>query len=796
MANYISICLQIRIDKENILIDCTLGSGYISPTLDYVKDFTRHYFGIAPGYHIISHWPTKISCQFLKVSLSLQDLQPIIPVSVRTLNLGLMPQTWTEKINVAQDNSNPLASLSLMLNKSDDNMYIKAKLISQSLQIPWCDMELQRCVFIRKNNDCEYKIEIALPESGSYILNIYMCNKKRDCPDLLCLSYIIESNLTPNDKIGYPFVHTLAAEAFKFKPIYWNAKKSYNCVTGRLFSLVFQSDVDLSFHHSLIQGKVNDPSTAEPGKVFNFNTSIVSNRKGLFKLLASFPYKGWWAVCLSATRMMGNDEVVSGYTSLLNYQVYAEDGSEKSSFPKNYMPRNIFFDTNPVLKADDDLLMVPFASSKTFSFLSFLTYEQPSGEALEGYSNIDAVDEYDNTTFQHYNLNVFFPKEGIWFVHVYRQQNEVDSSILFQLKVAVGRPISNVIMVQCDNLLKKEYEIEFINGSTIIFEDDKQPFSFCFLALSHIKLMQYLKLQDQSFDNLTFLSSTQVDEGHSNYTLSVLFPKTGKWTLEVYAVKEGDAHNMIFHMHFAITKPLSDCCYPKIHPAYNSYNISILNQHALLRSCYKTSELKMPFQAPEQILFFWKMENTSGSDYSQQAFVHCIPESENRILRALFPEEGEWKLDLYAKRLSSIQSDYEPVLTLSVKSSAHESNYSSFPMLYESQHRIFFAPEDLPLPSVITVRKNPMNLFIKFCIPSDVALRHYATIETVNENENETEIKQVLTRMTTNIENNIRRLEIEVATVGHWTVFLYIKNVDDQPDDEWTAVMQYNFTAL
>lgn len=760
-----------------------------------------------PQYLILTHLPADPLRQFLNSPLTVQELQPIIPVPMTTLCMGLQPLSWSEVIDVPKDVSDPVVSITMKLNDSS-NKYIYAKLISQTHSVSESDQsELQNCTYVSQIKENIFEIQAVLSNSGTFILCVYLC---KDIPenqlDHPCLSYIIRSDLVQNDKVGYPFFHPLSAKAFEFKPLYWGSdKKSYNCVhSNQVFSFVFEASSDISFHHYLIKGKVTKPNMSQLCDVHRHNTLIVANKQNIYKLLAVFPDEGWWTIHLFATRVSRFEEEISGYTSLLTYHVFADSGSPNLSYPRSVMPHTVLFDTNPVAVAKNPAVLttIQFATSKVRNFYHYLTFSQPNGKSWEGYSNVEIASEYDNSFYTHYKLHVIFPKAGLWFVHLFGKTRNESYDELFELKIDVFDPTLNTLLVQNNASLQKKFNINVMNHGIITFTDDGQPFSFKFTAPhSNINFAHDLISDGNiALDYCTFLSVDNQKEQNTPHILHALFPTAGNFTLRL-CIKEDEedaGNNLLFEIKLTVKNPVLEYCYPKLYPAFSSIGCRILEPNALLQSSCHTGELKLTFQAPNNVHFFCKVQNQTNSehnDLSQLALVHNFPESEDKTLHCLFPDLGEWKLILYARILPEpVENDYTPILQISTRNMLCKANFS-FPLLYEGFYNslnLYFDPDDLPLPSLLHVGKGPAYLVIKFYSPPSVKFTHYAEVKCAD-----SEIPEhVLTRMMSNIDSGLCELQVEVLKTGQWTVFVYAKSTMHlQDESEGIMVMQYAFCA-
>lgn len=794
------VYLQVKTESRAILVDCTLGSRCGS---------SNHYFMPPPEHLILTHWPLDPSKQFLQSPLLLKELQQIVPVPITTRCLGLHPFSWSEIISVSKASPDPVAAVSFSLTDATAS-YVTAKLVPQS-----CSQEVgdrDNHTFVTKVDPNEFNVQAVLPTSGKFILNIYLNEIQGNRSNHLCLSYIIESEIHYDARAGYPYIYHLPAKAFDFTPRYWNTgNKAYNCVNSNAeFSLVFEAGSDVSFYHCLIRGRTTGPNESNPSDVYHHQTLLVNDNRNLYKLLAIFPDEHWWTIYISGTRTI--EGTTSGYTSLLTYHVFAEKGSRKLSFPQTIMPGTVFFSCNPIT-ATQILTTVPFATSKHLTFYHYLTLGQPGNEIHEGYGNIELDEEHmrNNQGCIHYLLNIVFPKAGTWFVHVYNTQSNGVNEGLFKLRITVDDPKLNTYLLQSNISLLKEFDISLMNNGIVTFTDDGQPFSFEFTAISDVDLLHELKTPDNSpVDYCTYLTRQHnTHQLSTSYTLSAIFPTPGKWTIELFASKAGNSsYELVLNLKLDVTTPVLDHCYPKIYPAFSDFGCQLLN-NALLKSSYDSGEFKLPFQVSSAVYFFFKLENERYEDFSQQAFVHASPDSQEKLLHLIFPECGHWKLSMYANRLQkpSEQSDTtDQVLQISVQSNACIRD-AAFPLLYKQFYepfRLYFDPKDLPLPSVIKASKHPQRFSISYYSPPDVIFLHYAELRMQDREQSAEDLKiggevteHVQTRMVSNSSTGLHHLQVEVTKTGNWTVLLYASSTDvPESPEKWIPVMRYVFSAI
>ena len=758
-----------------------------------MKACSRHYFAVPPQFLILTHWPKHR--QFLNAPFDFSDIQPIIPVSMRTLSLYLHPLSWCEVISIGHFSPDPVASVSVKLNHPTTT-YLTAKLVSISENNALCE-EIQSSTFVKGVGESEYSIQAVLPASGTFYLCIYLHDTLANSKlDNFCLSYVINSKVEAKT-VGFPQVYSIPAKAFDFKFLYWStSKKSYDCVhKNGVFSFIFKTKSKLLFDHGVLEGRITDPNVVDPEYRQNYNTLIIQNKKNLCKLLAVFPSGGWWTVYLSATKANG-EEAVLGYTSLFLHHIFVENGSPDLTYPQIFMP-TIYFDSKPILAVDksDALTVIPFALSKScYNFHHYLTYDKSSGESWKGYTNIAIDSKYDNTNYKHYLLSTVFPKSGTWFVHMFYKADTSETTGLFRLKIYVENPSLNLLLVQ--SKIEPLQDIKLNYDNVIKFFDNGKPFSFKFTVLKpSVRLLHHLKSHDGTVAEFCTYLEKEHEFEQTLCTLNVLFPKIGKWTVELFAAKVGcDHYDLVFEINMNVQHPIIGRLFPKLYHAFGEFDCQLLRTDSLIKTNCDIEEFKLPFLAPSNIYFSCTAENQlECKKVSQQTFVHSLTGTREKILHFIFPAIGNWILTLYGKQN---EGDLTCLLQVFIHNTALNSNFS-FPQVLESFHqpfKLYFDSSDLPLPSIIKIGKYPENLIIRFHSSHEVTFKHYAEVETKERrksSEDRVSTKRVLTRMMSNA--RVHELKIEIAKYGRWSVFLFARHGED---DDWTDVMQYDFNAI
>lgn len=772
-----------------------LGSGYFNQSLGYTKAYTNHYFATAPNYFILTHWPENPSHQLLESPVLLHDLQTIIPVPMTTIGLGIQPSSWSEVVYISKESQYPIASIDLDV---PDELMISATLIpGSSISCNYFD----RYVYIRRyKNKCN--IQAVAPLKGQYKLCIYYKEEKTPC-----LSYIIHCDTDPKVKVGYPQIYELALTDYDFNLIHWNYPTQM-CVCQNVcgyLNIVFEAKSGMEFNHCIISGRVADPTSCKQDEIYHYNTILVSNKgtdADLYQLQAVFPSEGWWTVHLSGE----NHKFRS--ISLLNYYVYVNVGLPTCSYPYILAPGVIFNNIKPITATGEDLLEVPFISSKYLDFQHYLTLNLETAESVDGYSNIVFEGKVRNENTYIYLLKIIFSRPGNWFVHVLSKDKDSiqEYTHLFKLNIAVKGAKENTRFINYNDSIGRPFNIEILNGGVLTFLDDGQPFTYEFKASSHVNFFHALKFQEkESSDTLdyhTFLSSQHdiknTIQSSITFTLHAVFPFVGKWSVLVLAAEEYSGnYSLIFSLDLNVKSPTPQLCYPRIHSMFYKNNMILKSEHAVLNSSCKGGEIKVPFRAPEGIYFTWNMEYLpTGKKSLSNAFIHHCPsvdaEGHNCLLHIIFPRPGDWLIRLFLKQISdSMQKtvNFQSVLEVKIQNIFFNSQVS-FPQIFEPFYSTFglsFDEKDLPL--ISEIQQTPSEMVIRFYSPvMSVKFTHDIDVKSTEKNNVDVDYTNQC-RIMSNPLTGLHEVIVQVVTKGEWTISIYARH--DTANGSWIIVFKH-----
>ena len=804
-----------------------MASGYITPNTEYQQDFTHHFFAVPPQKLILTHWPQTPKQQLLRESLTLNEFQPLIPLSSKAVGLGVIPETWCEFLEIPVGTCDPVTSIKMtckadvkFLAKLDTRRELEESSVTNKLSN-------RNLVFIHRvvssNDKCNVRIRAVVPFAGEFVLNVYACKSSSNVLSEnyeLVLSYQIQCSTDIDDQfqIGYPIVYDMAAAAFDFSLLHWNKPMpDYYCeISSGKLDLFFNAKPDLQFSHCIVTGKTENPSN--PDSIYHYNTLVAQNKCGdpsLHVLRSVFPSQGWWTVYLSATKVEDCSSLqptVSGYTSIFMYHVYVGSGVTKQTFPYIIAPCISLNHPETVSASGSEVLDVQFCSSLALDFYSYLTFETQTGEPLESYTTVISIQQAEPHAQQHYELSVIFPTPGKWYVHVFGKDftnPEQDYTGLFILNVEVNSALMNTLFPKVNSSIATALNIRVCDSRYITFCDDGSPFTYKFRAprrgIHLIPSITPHNIESSNIDEAflqrcTLLTpSVAADSNFAIYTMNAVFPAAGTWVVQLFGAPLGSNSDgddqLVIYTQLQVSKPMPNICYPTIYPAFHNLGLSIPTELLHYNQVIDASEIKLPFSSPESVLFDTKLKQ-GNEVFLNQAIVHhegsadsdAYSNIQNRILHIIFPKSGEWVFHLYASHVvkldSSQRNTKEAVLELRIKALSFN-NTAAFPQVFDAFYNMFSLKLDRErYPLISRVNSFPSKITIPFYSPPDVRFWHRSRV-TENPDANPT------TRMYSDPHTGLYELSVEVTERGQWIVELHAQDMDSSENRNWTAVLRH-----
>lgn len=810
----------MKIGDVPLLLDCFFGSGCVNDSfLGISKAYTPDYFGTLPQQLILTHLPHDPEHQFLEHPLSVQDLQPIIPVPITTMRQGISPLTWSENLNVSNESQYPIVSVDLEV--SNLGTMISADL-TPGPEINVHEVCSDQNVQLKRNNNL-WNIKVAIPLKGRYSLNIY-CKPHDTSPDGLCLSYIIHAETDSELKLGYPKLHEVALTSYGLNLIHWNSPQSYMCQNlSGLFNLVFEAKSEVTFDHFILPGRVAAPNTFTASNVKRYNTMLFSNKSSntsLHQLQAVFPTNGWWTVEISGALPPDSNLNARKYTPLVTYYVYVTVGLPRNSYPHVLSPDVTFNSTRPINATGEELFTVQFATSKLLDLHHYLTFDQVTSDPEKDFSKIDFEGKIRGSSYYVYSLKVIFSQPGIWYIHVFGKEKDKDcdtpkTTALFKINADVKGAKINTSFINYKDSIGESFGIRLHNDGLLTFPDNGQPLRYSFEALSHVNFFHAIKTNVNemfSRDYCTYLSSEPCDHATEpssgstvklepagcTYTIHAVFPENGKWLVQLFGVKEGSTnYSLVLTLNVSVSCSSPQLCYPKLNQAFHHLNMSIETEHVLIKKNCEDGEFLLPFKAPDNIHFTWSVCLTSAGDkMNSNAFIHRSHGTSNRTFQVVFPKPGEWLVRLFAKESTESSSNFHSVLEFCLTSLSSKSGVS-FPQISEAFYSTFglqFDRKHLPLTSEVSQLPAKVLIPIRSSDP-DVLFWHDIDVKSDDGENNEIFNLDDQCKMISDPSTGEHKLMVEMIVKGKWTVSLYAKK-SNAVDKSWTAILKFEVTAL
>ena len=802
---------QVKLGGVWFPLDCTFGSGFLDSSMHFNRVYSQDYFAAPPEQWIFTHWPQNASWQLLQVPLTLEEVQPLIPVSMSTFALGVEPQTWTECICIPKGSVNPTVTVRF----NNSNLFFSAKLVEQVKRGDSQHITLESSGFIDmifiQRSGTDVTVRAAIPHTGDFTLNVY-AHKTNDSQlqnAQLCLSYHIQCDVCPHSHVGYPTLYNLASPAFDFELLHWNIpEKAYvsESPTGKV-DIVFQAQPGLRFYHTLISGKSKGPNDSASSDIYSYRSIIICNpnNPNLYMLRVVFPCEGWWTVYLCAS----DNNCTSGYTALLNYHIFAKVGFQDLFYPHLLSHDVHLLSPEPLSSTGNEILVVPFRFPELLDLQCYQTFEQVAGESIEEYTQVEYLGSASpETPSNHiYQLKIIFPKPGRWYTHVFakRKSDSTQKSYtgLFNICANVKGMLENTVFPYFNFVVSESLNMKLFNRDPVTFADDGKPFTFHFLAPQQTDFLHSLEpicehggsTHDHSGNDERFLQhctllSSEASGNLSTYTLSTVFPYASKWALRLFgSTPNSSKYELILQFVFNVSNPMPNVGYVKVFPGSQQLGVSIPAENLLYQISCDSAQFELPFNAPDHIHFVWNMQLHSESEkHYQQAFVHYLPDhSPNHILHMVFPKPGEWVCHLFAKQVNNGESDrkqkhYQSILELQIQANTF-ADHLSFPQIFEPFRTSFdMQIRRSTLPLISKVGKLPSTLTIPFYSPPSVKFWHDANVANKSE--------QSVTRMISDLKTGLHELIVDITELGCWTISLYAQDINS-PSKTWTAVLRH-----
>ena len=305
---------------------------------------------------ILTHWPEEPSWQLLVTPLSLEQLQPMLPLTPDHFTQGLHFITVNSGTSVLSTSSgvklsemsecfivdestllHPIVELSLDL---PENHLVHAELVEWQ-PVPSQDEHDHEAEYYVYLDQCgsQARFSVVVPDRGIFNLKLYTKfaqAAKMNEKWVHCATYLILCSLESDTYVGYPVVRQEVARGVEFSLLHWNQgtrTHKAECGTGKL-ELAFRAAPGTVFSHSICAGE----------EQYHYYTSL-RLEENIHKLYVVFPTDGLWTVCLNVLNSLPDS---SSSSPLLTYKVNVLKKTHKLSYPWIQSPRVRFPDGKPL----------------------------------------------------------------------------------------------------------------------------------------------------------------------------------------------------------------------------------------------------------------------------------------------------------------------------------------------------------------------------------------------------------------------------------------------------------------
>jgi len=180
----------VMLDGNWHLLDTTMGSGYLNPQGQLVRQFRAYYFLTPPEAFIYDHFPLNARWQLLDQPLSRQAFEELVWLKQHFFNHDLRLASHT-KATIQTDNQ------VLITLQAPETVLLLARLEIGKQKLD------EHYTFVQKDAD-KVNIHVRLPRAGQYRLRIYAKKKGLAGNYKSALDYVIQASKGSNANIGFP----------------------------------------------------------------------------------------------------------------------------------------------------------------------------------------------------------------------------------------------------------------------------------------------------------------------------------------------------------------------------------------------------------------------------------------------------------------------------------------------------------------------------------------------------------------------------------------------------------------
>ena len=665
-------------------------------------------------------------------------------------------------------------------------------------------------IFINSKEDGDCKdVYIAVPKPGNFTCQVFVQDLSSSNPGALTFltSYLISCEADPPDSIGFPQVLHKVAFSINFQLLCWTGHqdnvKSYmaECTTGQM-TLRFKANSNASLSHFISPGAFTAEQIPSTEQCYHFYTSLSqdNNDPSLHILDVVFPLQGLWTICL----MLKDDEFEESLSEpVMLYTVNVIGKTSIGTYPWIQSSGLSILHSGTLSTLGNEIFSLIFSVEDEMEFHSVLIGTSSLSSTFHQFTCIEREergleDENKEKRNAYYKLMVIFPEPGKWKICVfYRGINSLESTVysnLFSLFLdvefcfpnatfpSINKPVSTPLGLSINDSLPLQYNHSVFKTQVSTLLQDKLCFDISLTSLnspcSSIPIKYYASLFPSEKDGV--------------YNLEAIFPKAGTWAISLSASKvEDELSNMkqVFLFEVLIKEAAilpMHCLYPKLYPAFYSNDARIpakdIPYQYMIEEKFVTHLI---YRRKPNFNIVVYQERCPMNKLSSQALIYPNKDSNDEyIIEAVFPEEGNWIVQLFGDSLT----DYDPIIEFFVSVKAPKINLT-YPWIHTDFFNVYkmdFHPSgDYLLPE--KVRGATGQLSLSIACPDDVHILHQAR------NQNDVIVDGVTCLLRTKL-HNVFCILANFTSPGHWSILLYASRRPSM-DNNWDLILQHDVIA-
>lgn len=779
----------VEIDDAWVLLDSSYGPRSVAHGWQAVDCLSQYYFAVPSEHMIFTHWPEDQCWQLLEKKFDFSDIELLVAPHAGVFALGISAITCCEQVELKADLPGPVVHVEL---NAPPSLSLSASLAGDDVSKPLETARQcgeNRTTYIHREEGEKVHIYVLCPAVGKYSLQIFARLDLLD-PQMFCLLYYVTNHTPGNEYCECPAINSIAAAAFKFQLLSWNAPQMPFIAkneSGKM-DVIFKAAQNLKFHHYIVPNKhARDPSDA-----LYYYTHIARHKSDpqccLMQVL--FPKEGWWSVFIWCSSDSVPDGSTSGYTLVASIRMYACAGIRQQTFPRVVSSTVTFDNGGPIASPDGDILHLPFRYSSGSMLEAYITRDSTQdAQPLVDYATVEDLKS------DRFLLHAVLPQPGKWEVCVVAKKPSDPTAtdvLLFQLLVDVDQGLKNTVFPYLFTASAAELGVKLIDSKPVTYSGDGGILSLSFEAPHGLEFQHGIllasnpeadpKMSNSHVDYCTYLDCPS--DLSNLHTLHCVLPSLGVWSVVVYARKRssGSFYQIISINNLEITAvPQNAQCYPKLNPA--TCDAGVCFDCLPLPSVLQQPEFRLPFSAPGSLYFSCSMNLESSEECTfDHAFVHVVDDGKY-LLHVVFPKPGVWLI--YVNAVCSTADNEEAKLLFQLKLKAVESlPNKAFPQVFRPFYSTFkMSMKDVQLPLLQRVKQVPFTLVIPFSCPSDVLLWHLAHVNDV--------AYQSATQIPPSSGPEKHELVVDFSKSGKWVITLYAQHAGAENKTEWTPVLRH-----